>query len=151
MKTTLTPAIVSEQIIAFVDLVGYHSRICARLAPQEAFEFLAEYYSVVQRASEGSNARIVKFIGDSILILFPAESASDALASLREVKTAVDGWLDQGRFDSRLRIKAHVGEVAAGSLGGCAFDVCGIAVNETALLPDGDWVVSGILRERTNA
>jgi class 3 adenylate cyclase len=151
MKTTLTAVRVSEQIIAFVDLVGYHRHICAQITPEKAFEFLAEYYSIAQHASETSDARIVKFIGDSILLIFPPEETPTALATLRRVKAEVDGWLDQSGIDSRLRVKAHVGEVAAGPLGSSEFDVCGIAVNETALLPEGEWVLSDALRERTSA
>ena len=151
MKTLSTRPTVSDQIIAFADLIGYHRHICARRTPEEGFEFLTEYYSIVQRVCEGSDARIVKFMGDSILILFRAESPDAALDALREMKAEIDSWLVRSGHDSRLRIKAHVGEVAIGSLGGAEFDVCGLAVNETALLPDREWVLSDVLRKRTNA
>lgn len=63
MKSTLTPPSISNQTIAFIDLVGYHRNTCARLTPGEVFEFIAEYYSILH-ACKGSDARIVKFMGD---------------------------------------------------------------------------------------
>ena len=151
MKPASIPPQVSEQIIAFADLIGYHRPICARLSPGEAFDFLGAYYSIARHACEASDGRIVKFIGDSILIVFPIERGESALSSLRRLKAEVDGWLARSGFDSRLRIKAHVGEVAAGPLGDAEFDVCGFAVNETALLSEGEWVLSEGLRTRTDA
>lgn len=151
MKSILTAPVVEEQIIAFADLSGYHRRICSKLSAEETFVFLSEYYAVTQRALEGSAGRIVKFIGDAILIVFPSCDPNQSISVLRELKGAIDEFLSRGHHDSRFRIKAHVGMVAAGAVGFGElerFDVCGIAVNQTALLPDGEWVLSGELQKR---
>ncbi|HWA27354.1 MAG TPA: adenylate/guanylate cyclase domain-containing protein [Lacunisphaera sp.] len=145
-----TPA-VTEQVVAFADLSGYHRVICSRLSPEETFAFLGEYYATVQRALEGSAGKIVKFIGDAALIVFPAADAKPAVAALHNLKAAVDAFLAQSGHDSRLRVKAHVGQVAAGPIGSGElerFDVCGLAVNQAALLADEEWNLSAELKAK---
>jgi len=140
---------VTRKIVAFADIQGYHRQICSELSAAEVFEFLSRYYCTAQRTLEGSNGRIVKFIGDSILFVLPAEAPSEAIETLRKVKFAVESFLMQEGYGLQLRIKAHVGEVATGMIGVGElerFDVCGTTVNETALLPDGEWVLSDNLQ-----
>lgn len=154
MKTTIPAPAVCEQIIAYVDLSGYHRRICSQQSPEETYAFLSAYYATAQHALNDSNGRIVKFIGDALLLLFPSTNPKAAITALRKLKTAVDSFLVQGGLDSHVCIKAHVGIVAAGMLGTGAlerFDVCGMAVNHAALLPGGEWVLSEELQSRINA
>lgn len=92
-----TTPIVSEQIIVLADLSGYHRHICSELTPEKTFAFLSEYYSTVQSALDGSPGRIVKFMGDAILLIFPPHDPTQALAVLRPLKTTVDGWLARGQ------------------------------------------------------
>lgn len=154
MKSILTTPVVEEQIIAFADLSGYHRHICLKLSPEETFVFLSEYYAAVQSVLDGSSGRIVKFIGDAILIVFPSHDPKQALTALRELKTAIDEFLARGLHDSRFRVRAHIGIVAAGAVGSGElerFDVCGIAVNQTALLPNGEWVLSDDLQKKSES
>ncbi|HWA10264.1 MAG TPA: adenylate/guanylate cyclase domain-containing protein [Opitutaceae bacterium] len=154
MKHTLAPPTVEEQIIVFADLAGFHRVICSQLSPEDTFAFLSDYYAAAQGILDGSGGRLVKFIGDAMLIVFPSHAPDRALVTLRTLKAAIDALLVQQRLDSRLRIKAHVGTVAAGAIGSGElerFDVCGSAVDQAALLPDGEWVLSDELRKRTRS
>jgi class 3 adenylate cyclase len=154
MNRSLTTPIVEEQIVAFADLSGYHRQICSKLSPEETFGFLSEYYATVQAALDGSAARIVKFFGDTILIVFPSRDPDDALDALQKLTTSIDAFLSAGHYDSRLRVKAHVGMVASGPVGVGELetvDVCGVTVNQTALLPNGEWVLSEDLQKRIKA
>src|SRR6478672_4481577 len=98
MKSTAAAPTTTEQIIAFGDLSGFHRAICSRLSPEETFHFLSEYYATAQQALEGSEGRIVKFIGDAMLLLFPAHKPQDAIARLRALKLALDSFLATGRY-----------------------------------------------------
>src|SRR5262245_2514440 len=102
---------VAEQIVAFVDLKGFHSRICVKLNAEATFEFLAGYYATAQRALAGTERRVVKFIGDAILVVFPATHPREAVAALDEMKQALDAFLVGAGHDSRVRVKAHIGSV----------------------------------------
>jgi adenylate cyclase len=151
VKHVLTKPTVSDQVVAFADLRGYHRNICSKLNPEETFGFLSEYYAAAHSALDETKGRIVKFIGDAILLVFPAASPHEAVEALRKLKTAIDAFLSEAGYDSRLCIRIHVGTVAAGMIGRGElerFDVFGIAVNETALLPNGEWVLSDELQKR---
>ncbi len=151
MKSTRSTPVVQEQIVAFADLGGYHRHVCSKLSPEGMFAFLSEYYSTAQVALGGSDGRIVKFIGDAILMVFPPSDPIRVVTVLRKLKTSIDAFLAQGSFEARFRLKAHLGMVASGKIGVGElerFDVCGLAVNEAALLPDGEWVLSDEFRKR---
>ncbi len=154
MKTPVAPSappVLCEQIIAFADVTGYHRLICAQLKPEEVFAFLGEFYAVAQAALAGTEGRIVKFIGDAAMVVFPAERPGEAVAALRKLQGAVNEFLARAGYESQLRIRAHVGPVAVGVLGSGElerFDIAGLAVNEAALLGRGEWVLSEELRRR---
>jgi adenylate cyclase len=154
MKTAINTPTVSEQIIALADLRGFHRHVCAKLSPEEIFTFLSEYYSVVQRVMDGAEGRIIKFIGDAILLVFRATDPDSAINTLKELKSETDIFLSQAGYDSRLCIKAHVGRVAIGTIGERELerlDICGLAVNQTALLPNDEWILSDDLQRRTDS
>jgi class 3 adenylate cyclase len=151
MKTPAATPTVGEQVIAFADLIGFHRTICSKLSPEEIFAFLSEYYSAAQAALDGSEGRIVKFIGDAMLILHAATDPRKAVDDLRRLKTAMDSFFAKRGHESLFRVKAHIGTVACGSIGTGElerFDVCGVAVNQAALLPDGEWILSDELQKK---
>jgi len=86
-----------------------------------------------------------------MLIVFPSDRPDEAIDALRKLKARIDLLLAQGGHDSALRIKAHVGSVAMGKIGRGElerFDVFGLTVNQAALLPAGEWVISAELQRR---
>jgi adenylate cyclase len=151
MSVTSGPPIVSERIVAFADLRGFHRQVCRGLEPKEIFDFLSAYYATAQQALDGSHGRIIKFIGDAMLIVFPAARPEEALDTLKQLKTRIDLLLAQGGHDSVLWLKVHVGAVALGKVGVGELerlDVFGLTVNQAALLPEGEWVVSAELQRK---
>ena len=151
MKATFATPTLSEQIIVFADLRGYHRHICSKLGPGQIFDFLSEYYSAVQSSLDGCDGQVIKFIGDAILLLFPATDPRDTIDTLEKLKTEIDLFLSRGGYHSQLCIKAHVGTVAIGRMGEGSLerlDVCGLAVNQTALLPGEEWSLSRELQKK---
>jgi len=151
LKTLSNLPTLSEQIIAFADLRDFHRKICRSLTQVDLFEFLSRYYSLVESVIEPTDGRIIKFIGDAVLLIFPASNPGHALDTLRKLKAGTDLFLSQTHAESRLCIKAHIGTVATGMVGKGElerFDIFGLAVNEAALLPQGEWVLSDELQKR---
>ncbi|MGF1678796.1 MAG: adenylate/guanylate cyclase domain-containing protein [Candidatus Methylacidiphilales bacterium] len=151
MNTPIVTPTVSDQIIAFADLHGFHRCICAQLNPEETFSFLSEYYAAVQAVMEGSEGKIIKWMGDAALLSFPASSPDGAIHILRTIKSETDLFLARKGHKAYMCIKAHVGLVAMGSLGNgewARLDICGLAVNQTALLPHEEWVLSDELKKK---
>ncbi len=112
-----------------------------RLAEDEALELANRYFDILADAVEENRGELLKFIGDSILAIFPLEggscSATDvceyALAAAQQaVRVARDGELPLG-LD--FGIGLHFGEVYYGNIGSSTridFTVMGQAVNITA-------------------
>ncbi len=101
-----------------------------------------------------AGGRVIKGIGDAVLVVFPVERAADAVSATRALVAdplpATSGFGKGFGDDHRLHAKVHVGDVACGDLGPPGqrrFDIVGAAVNELFLLPAGECVLSDDLRQ----
>ena len=122
--------------VAFFDLSRLSEWASAE-EDQRVAGFLQQFYVTAAEHIEPAGGRIVKFMGDAGLVVFPTESAEQvilALCSFAEQtrkKAAVHG------FDTYLNVKVHVGPVITGSFGPAGaerFDVIGKTVNIAARL-----------------
>lgn len=139
-----------ELIVAFGDLTGF-ARACRGRSSREVWDLMAGYYALAGDTLAAGGGRVVKFIGDAFLAVFPADDPRRAVAALDATRTAAAAHFRARGLPCALRVKAHVGMVTAGPLGTRdrqAFDVLGAEVNTAALLPDGDLVLSTLLQER---
>jgi len=84
-------------------------------------------------------------LGTSLLLVFPAESASQAVMALMELKTKGDAWQEQKRIPCQHQIKAHLGPVVVGPIGASGhehLDIYGKTVNVCATLENGPLVLT---------
>ena len=89
--------------------------------------------SLVERAG----GRVVKFIGDAALLVFPEDAVDRGVEGLLQLKDTVDDLMQERGWDCRLAVKAHFGTTVAGPFGAAGakrFDVIGKAVNTAATL-----------------
>jgi adenylate cyclase len=141
-----SPTRVEERrlILGVVDLVGF-TVACRTLTPTAVFRALEALYRHVAAEVEAAGGRVVKVMGDAVLVVFPADDPAPALGALRRLAAGPCPPFAPSTAPARLQVKAHVGLVASGPLGppgDCRFDVVGAAVNELFLLPAGDLVLS---------
>ncbi len=87
--------------VVFTDLEGF-TRFTARAGDEEASVLLAEHHRLVGPVVRSRGGRIVKRLGDGLMLAFPAPEAA-VHASLELLTTAPEPL--------RLRAGAHVGEV----------------------------------------
>ena len=111
----------------------------------ETAAVLSNYYALVARTVAPADGRIVKVMGDGVLVVFPAERARDAVAALRAVQAS--GTALWSAFDVRCRVQVRVGrgQVASGPLGPPGderFDIYGAALNRLFKLPAGEFVIA---------
>lgn len=109
---------------------------------------------MIERLSSGSG-RVVKFIGDAALIVFPAAAADEGVGRLMELKSAIEHYFATNGFPTTMTFNIHLGEATTGPFGVAplrTFEIYGAAVNETTLLRprgiDGDVVLSQAVYER---
>ena len=84
-----------------------------------------------------AGGRVLKFMGDGILVVFEEEHVDRGVEALLDLKDAIDGWMAERRWECRLVAKAHFGPVVAGPFGeagGKRYDVAGKTVNTAAVL-----------------
>jgi adenylate cyclase len=114
-----------------------------RLSGDAVIELLDDYFDAIVAPIQENKGEILKFMGDGVLAIFPADDDEDfAPSSLRALEAATRGLdrlaaINQERRDSqrsevRTGIGLHLGEVIYGNVGSADrldFTVIGPAVN----------------------
>jgi class 3 adenylate cyclase len=129
----------AQLVVMFTDLEGFTS-FTANNGDEAASHLLADHHRRVAPIVRGRGGRIVKRLGDGLLLTFPT------------AESAVLGGLDLGSSSPpplRLRAGAHLGEVMVSS-----DDVLGHVVNVAARVTDraggGEFLVTEAIRDATD-
>lgn len=99
--------------------------------------FLQAFYRLAAEHIEPAGGRVVKFMGDAGLAVFPTEHAEDSILALCALAGKARERAAEVGLDTYLNVNVHVGAVLAGSFGppgGERFDVLGKTVNIAARL-----------------
>jgi adenylate cyclase len=133
----LPPDCKSETLgVAFFDL----SRIGEWSSSQQderVASFFQQFYALAARHIASAGGRIVKFMGDAGLAVFPEDAAEDAIFALAAFAQEAREQARAFGLDTYLNVNVHVGPVLAGSFGPPGaerFDVLGKTVNVAARL-----------------
>jgi class 3 adenylate cyclase len=121
-------------LISFIDLTRFMAQ-SRRVGDVEVADILDEYYEAVGAAVEKGGGRVVKFIGDGALVVFPEEHVDSGVQTLLTLKESIDDLMTRRGWDCRLTAKAHFGVAVAGRFGVAGhkcYDVIGKAVNTAA-------------------
>jgi adenylate cyclase len=125
-----------DLLVSFADLTRLE--LTSRtLPPLKLAEWMQTHYERCGVHVQEAGGRIVKFIGDAMLAVFPAERADDGVRALLDLKRDTDETMEAAGLPPRLMVKAHYGPVVAGPYGARGdprFDVLGVTVNTTARL-----------------
>jgi class 3 adenylate cyclase len=127
---------VEKLIIAFVDVSGY-AKYSKERPPDDIFNTMSRYCAFADELITASKGKIVKFIGDELLVIFPESIYKDIKTVLGNIKSALENWFFDKIPNIEINIKAHIGDVACGvikTVNNEWFDVYGEAVNTAALL-----------------
>ncbi len=121
------------------------------LAPEAVLSMLNSYFELVADAVAKRGGEVLRFIGDAMLIVFPAEAIDDDIDRTCEaaLEAAIDSFdsletMNRQRAEAgepliRFGVGLHVGEVIYGNVGAperLDFTVMGPAVNRAARLED---------------
>ncbi len=129
-------------VIMMTDMRNF-TGLSDRLAGDEVIELLDEYFDAVVSPVEERKGEVLKFMGDGVLAIFPAEDDEDfAPSSLRALEAATEGLerlaavnrsrRQRDKPELRIGIGLHLGEVIYGNVGATDrldFTVIGPAVN----------------------
>lgn len=122
--------------VAFFDL----SRMAEWTSPDEdarVASFFQAFYGLAAKHLKPAGGRIVKFMGDAGLVVFPKESAEEAIFALADFARKARELARGAGLDAYLNVNVHAGPVVSGSFGPAGqerFDVIGKTVNVAARL-----------------
>jgi class 3 adenylate cyclase len=140
MATSLAEAFASSSLVILVaDLEGY-ARAFKTRSDADMASFLDGYYVVAEDIVAASGGRIVKFIGDAVLAVFPDSAASEAVSAAVKLRRDVERLGQQSGIPVRLGVSVHMGSAVETELGKGSSrrrDVIGRTVNQTFLLGRG--------------
>ncbi len=115
--------------IWFSDLRGF-TELTQRAPAREVVAVLNDVFAAQVPAVEKRGGEVLKFMGDGMLAIFPAERAADALDAAEEAVAALAGR-------HRIGVALHVGDIEYGNIGAPSrldFTAIGPAVNVAARL-----------------
>ena len=137
VRPTLSPDCQPDTLgVAFFDL----SRMTEWSSSAEDVliaRFLQKFYELAARYIEPTGGRIVKFMGDAGLAVFPTDSVQDGIFALCAFAQDARECAREFGLDTYLNVNVHVGPVLAGPFGPPGaerFDVIGKTVNIAARL-----------------
>jgi class 3 adenylate cyclase len=131
-------------LISFCDLTNF-AKISRKKDEIDVFKYLSKFYETTGEVIEGANGKVIKFIGDAALIVFPENSIDAGVLALKKLKTEIDDFNKKNDYESRLVVKTHFGKVLVGMLGtknDKRFDVIGNNVNVAALLRSNGFSIT---------
>ena len=129
-------------LIAFTNFTRYTAQADG-LEDGDVARVMARYYDLAGSRIAAAGGRVVKFIGDGMLAVFPPKGAEAGVLALLDLKEASDRFMVEQGWECRLLVRVHFGTAVEGQFGAGAdkrYDVLGKAVNVAARL-DGSAVV----------
>lgn len=134
-----------DAVIWVSDLRGF-TRLSDEFAPPVVLGILNDHFERVVNAISTHGGEVLKFMGDSVLAIFPianfagpGEAADAALAAARDARSSIAAGntkrMEKGLAGINYGIALNLGEVVYGNIGAperLDFTVIGPAVNQTA-------------------
>ena len=109
-----------EMTVLFADIRSFTS-LSEGMSPQENFNFINEYLSIVTPEIHSHKGFIDKYIGDAVMALFP-ESPNDAVLSAIAMQKKVALYNEtrqqRGEVPIKIGIGLHTGSLMLGTIGG---------------------------------
>jgi len=131
-------------LVVFTDVTGFAKEFQNR-TNREMFDLMSQFYELIGNEVVASGGKVVKFIGDGALLVYPEENAKREVEALQQLRATANNWLKTHGLTGELRVRAHLGPVICGLLGTASekrFDVLGDTVNITALLHSNGFTLS---------
>jgi adenylate cyclase len=125
-----------EAAVLVTDLRDF-TGLSERLAPGRLLDSLGAYFEVVVDAVRAEGGDVLKFVGDGVLSVFPAEKGGRQDACLRAVRGIIRAFGEEAVSDKPFVAALHVGPVVYGNIGSLDrldFTVVGPTVNYVSRL-----------------
>lgn len=125
-----------QLMVCFADLTLF-TRISRQLSPVEVFKMLDNMFKTIEDHVTRAGGYIVKYMGDSALILFEQDDMESGIRALLDSKNEIDEWFQKTNRPNRLSVNCHFGDVTVGRFetnSGSWIDVIGDTVQYASML-----------------
>ena len=136
----LEESTIQKLLVIFYDIKGFASIARKISNPLDGFRLIEGMSNIAIDTLQASGGTLIKFIGDSALIVYPEDLLDDGVMTMLDLKQDLESYLAQNGFDSKLVFGLHFGEVAIGPFGKTPYrrlDVMGDGVQQAAIVADG--------------
>lgn len=99
----------------------------------EIFKILNGLADITARAVEGAGGTVVKYIGDSTLMIFPEDMVDRGVRTLYQLKRDLEKYFTDLGYKNRVSFALHFGQAAVGYLGN-NLDVIGDMINTVFMM-----------------
>lgn len=127
---------VRNLLVCFTDIDNF-VYITKQYEIRELFRFMNELACLSSDLIYENNGHIIKYIGDSMLIVFPAESINSGVQALLLLKEKLEEVIKAKGFNNTTSFSLHCGPTAIGYLGKREYrslDVFGNSVQTASVL-----------------
>ena len=132
--TTMKEGQKVSALICMTDITGF-MRISRSEDMETVFAILKDIAVISTKKIEGTPGKIIKYIGDASLIMFPEEFVDSGVCKLLELKEDLEGYFKQKGYSNKVTFCLHFGEVILGRLPPVdSIDVFGDTVNIAFIL-----------------
>jgi len=107
----------TEELVFAIAAVDGSTRVGRTRPDLEMAAVLSEYYALAAESLSSSQGRIIKVIGDGILVVFPVSRAREAVAALRRFQSSATALWSEIDPSCRAQVKVGVGTLATGPFG----------------------------------
>jgi adenylate cyclase len=129
-----------QLVVVVVDLARFTQAVAGMDALAIA-GVLDRFYGVAAGVIAGQGGRVVKYLGDGCLAVFPAERAAVAVEAVKTLGDEVRGLAGQLQLDLELGANVHLCTVADGRYDSIeVYDVVGVGVVHTFRMGGGPGV-----------
>lgn len=143
---------VDNYIISFIDASGF-AKYCETQKPDFIFGKMSSYFKISEKIINNYNGKIIKYLGDGILLIFDKMYTSKINEILNKIKIELEEWFIKNFYQTEITIKSHAGEIAIGEIkfGNYSYtEIFGSNVNKTFLLKGRGIIFSDELNEMIN-
>jgi len=142
-----------EDLVFAIVSVDGSTRVGRTRSDLEMASILSDYYALAAESLSSSEGRIIKVIGDGILVVFPVARAREAVAALRRFQALASVLWSEIDPSCQAQVKVGVGSLATGPFGPPGderFDVYGSALNQLFKAPAAEFLVTPELAAMVN-
>ena len=125
-----------QMVVCIVDISGF-AKTCREKSDQEIYQILDKFYILVETIISEAGGEIVKFMGDSALMVFELEKRDPVEQALQKLKVQSDNLWQKFNAECKLNVKSDVCSLICGEMGLTKrFDIVGKDLNELFMR---DW------------